>query len=182
MKITLVRHGKPTAAINPKLCAAGFAKWVRYYNLSKVDSSSFPPKQLIASLSADYIISSDLPRAIDSAYLCTHQEPDLTLKQIREMEIPRYKFPFLLKAYTWLIVNRILWMLGFNGRVESFKAAKIRAQDSAKILHQLAIQHQNIAVFGHGMMNRYISKELNKQGWSSTSKGKSYWSTIELEI
>lgn len=180
MQITLVRHGKPTGAVNPKLTASGFAKWVRHYKLSKVDISSLPPKPLIDSLKSHYIISSNLPRTIDSAYLCANKAPDLILTQITEMDIPRYKYPLILKAYTWLIMSRILWVLGFNRKVESFKAAKVRAKTSANTLYALAIQHENLAVFGHGMINRYIAKELKKQGWKSTSQGKGYWSTITL--
>lgn len=182
MKITLVRHGKPTAAVNPKLSATGFAKWVRDYKLSKIDVRSLPPNHLTNSLTSHYIVSSNLPRAIDSAYLCTNKTPDLILTKIKEMDIPRYKCPFVLKAYTWLIMSRILWVLGFNGKVESFKTAKIRARNSANTLRSLAIKHENIVVFGHGMINKYIAKELTKQGWISVSTGKGYWSTTTLTI
>lgn len=98
------------------------------------------------------------------------------------MDIPSHKFPFEFKAYTWLLINRILWLLGFSGKVESFKVAKIRAKSSAEKLHGLATLHGKIAVFGHGLMNKYMAKELSKLGWSSTSKGKKYWRAIKLKI
>lgn len=182
MEIILIRHGKPTGAINPKLSAAGFANWVKNYNFSKIDAGSFPPKELGSSLSSHFIVGSNLPRSIDSACVCVNKEPDLKLKQLREMDIPRHKLPFEFKAYTWLIVNRIFWLLGFSGKVESFKSAKTRAKISAEKLHELAMQHGKVAVFGHGMMNKYIAKELSKLGWNSTSKGKKYWSVIKLKI
>jgi UDP-N-acetylmuramoylalanine-D-glutamate ligase len=46
----------------------------------------------------------------------------------------------------------------------------------------LSKQNKKIAVFGHGMMNIYIAKELNKLGWNSTSRGTTYWSVIKLRI
>lgn len=182
MEIILIRHGKPTGAINPKLSEKGFKNWVSNYNLSKIEVGSFPPKELGGSLRSHFIVGSNLPRSIDSACLCVNKEPDLILKDLREMDIPSHKFPFKFKAYTWLIINRILWLLGFSGKVESFKAAKIRAKSSAGKLHELAKQHGKIAVFGHGLMNKYIAKELSKLGWSSTSKGKTYWSAIKLRM
>lgn len=181
MEILLIRHGKPTGAVNPKLSALGFVHWVRNYHKSHLCPSSSPPKDFHDSLSAHFIVSSDLIRSIDSAYLCVNRSPDLTSKELREMDIPRYKFPFRFKAYTWLIVSRIFWMLGCNGKIESFKVAKMRARNATKLLQGLAAQHQQVAFFGHGLLNRYIAKELIKCGWSSSSQGKGYWSTIKLK-
>ncbi|MFT6987918.1 MAG: broad specificity phosphatase PhoE [Psychromonas sp.] len=182
MEILLIRHGKPTGAINPRLSASGFAYWVRNYNRSKVDPRSLPPKDLSGSLGSHFIVASDLARSVDSVYMCLNREPDLKLKQLREMNIPCYKLPFVFKAYTWLIISRIFWLAGFSGKVESFKAAKIRARISAKQLQELAIKHEKVAFFGHGMLNKYIAKELNKLGWDSSPQGEKYWSTIKLKI
>ena len=127
------------------------------------------------------IVASDLARSVDSAKICVGKEPDLKLKQFREMDIPRYKFPFSFKAYTWLIISRIFWLAGFSGKVESFKNAKIRAKNSAKELQELANIHGKVAFFGHGMFNKYIAKELNSLGWRGASTGKKYWSVIKLK-
>jgi len=181
MEILLIRHGKPTGAINPKLSAVGFANWVREYNKSKVDSSSLPPEYLEHSITDHLIVASDLARSIDSVRICVGKEPDLKLKQFREMDIPRYKLPFSFKAYTWLIINRIFWFAGFSCKVESFKNAKIRAKNSAKELQELANIYGNVVFFGHGMLNIYLAKELNSLGWSKTSTGKKYWSVIQLK-
>lgn len=181
MEIILIRHGKPAAAINPKLSASGFASWVRNYNQSKLVADSLPPEWLEPSLAGHFIVSSDLPRAIDSVQRCLNREPDMQLKQLREMDIPRYKLPFVLKAYTWLGMSRIFWLLGFSGKVESFKDAKNRAKASAELLQTLASQHGSVAFFGHGLLNRYIAKELRNLGWNETSQGKKYWSIITLK-
>jgi len=131
MEILLVRHGKPTGAINPKLSASGFANWVRQYNRSKVDAKSLPPKALSDALEEHLVIASDLARSIDSVRLCLGSEPDIILKEFREMDIPRYRFPFSFRAYTWLFISRIFWLAGFNTKVESFKEAKLRAKIAA---------------------------------------------------
>ena len=181
MEILLVRHGKPTGAINPKLSAVGFANWVREYNKSKVDPNSLPPKHLKRALTEHFIVASDFARSIDSVKICVGKEPDLKLKQFREMDIPRYKLPFSFKAYTWLLINRIFWFAGFSGKVESFRNAQIRAKNSAKELQKLANIHGKVVFFGHGMLNKYIAKELNNLGWNGSSTGKKYWSVIKLK-
>jgi len=148
MEIILIRHGKPSAAINPKLSASGFANWVLDYDESDVSCESLPP--------------------------------DLIHRKFREMEIPSYKLPFRLKAYTWLVVNRIAWFAGVNGNVESFKAAKLRAKNAAAGLMELASEHNKVAVFGHGLVNKSMANVLKKEGWHCTFEGKGYWSTINL--
>jgi len=180
MEILLVRHGKPTGAINPKLSAVGFANWVRKYNRSNVEPNSLPPEYLKHSLAEHWVVASDLTRSVDSVRMCLGKEPDLKLKQLREMDIPRYKLPFSLKAYTWLLISRIFWFVGFSGKVESFKNAQIRAQNSANMLQALANEHGKVVFFGHGMLNKYIAKELNSLGWKGTATGKKYWSVIKL--
>ena len=181
MEILLVRHGKPTGAMNPKLSAVGFANWVREYNKSKIDPNSLPPKHLKYSLTEHLIVASDLARSIDSVRICVDKEPDLKLKEFREMDIPRYKLPFSFKAYTWLLISRVFWFSGFSGKVESFKNAKIRAKSSANKLQELANIHGKVVFFGHGMLNKYIAKELNSMGWNGTPVGKKYWSVIKLK-
>lgn len=180
MEILLIRHGKPTGAINPRLSASGFAYWVRNYNRSKIAPESLPPKDLRNSLDSYFIVASDLARSVDSVYMCLNRKPDLKSKQLREMDIPRYKLPFVFKAYTWLLISRIFWLAGFSGNVESFKTAKSRAKISAKQLHELAMKHQKVAFFGHGMFNKYIAKELNKLGWNGILQGKEYWGISKL--
>ena len=53
-------------------------------------------------------------------------------------------------------MSRVAWFVGFNGKVESFKMAKLRAKASAEILHELALTHDKVAFLGHGMLNKYI--------------------------
>jgi len=100
---------------------------------------------------------------------------------LREMDIPRYKFPFKLNAYTWLVLNRICWFAGLSAKVESFKTAKDRAKTAAHSLIELAEKHDNVAVFGHGMMNKYIAKELSNAGWNFSRQGNHYWGITILK-
>ncbi len=181
MEIILIRHGKPTSATNPRVDASGYAQWVRQYNASNVSINS-RPKAIIERYKSFYSLSSDLSRAIHSANIYSGKYPEEVDRLYREMEIPRYKLPFLLKAWHWLYLSRILWMIGYKGSFESFEQAKQRAELAALKLIEVAQEKSDVVLFGHGYMNRYIRKALMNKGWILTSKSNAYWGVTRLEI
>ncbi|MCP5077445.1 MAG: histidine phosphatase family protein [Psychromonas sp.] len=180
MEIILVRHGKPISASNKKLDAQGFALWIGEYDQSKIDASCYPPNELLNLCINSHIISSALPRAIHSAEMASKQIPSEKIDLLNEMQLPSFFLPFKMRISYWLFVNRVLWLLGFSANVESYQQAKIRACLMAKELVNLATVNKRLVVFGHGLMNRQISKELVKLGWQSNRQGGSYWSTNKL--
>lgn len=180
MKITLIRHGKPTSADNSVVNAVNFSKWVRRYNFSDVDKTS-RPEIISDDYKSYYIVSSDLLRAIHSATIYTEQAPKVTSRLYREMEIPRYKLPFKLKAMTWVYLNRVLWMLGLKGPFESYSEAKVRAELAAESLIQLTQNEGNVILFAHGFLNLHIRKVLIKKGWRLNSKSNGFWGVSNLE-
>ncbi len=175
MEIILIRHGKPEATTNPRVTASGFARWVRSYKNSGLLHESSPSDELILHIKNHYYISSDLKRAVESANLCTSKEPEKRLKVLREIEIPCFKFPFFLKAKTWLYLNRILWILGLKSSTESFKQGKERAFLASEQLEKLALEQTKIAVFSHGYLNIHIKRKLIQKGWSVTHQSNDYW-------
>lgn len=180
MHIVLVRHGRPTGAVNPVVGAGGFAQWVRRYNQSGVARSSVPPERLKTSFAGFLAVSSRLKRAQQSCRLCLGREPDLRLPILNEMEIPRYKLPLRLPAYVWLYLNRLLWLLGRKGQFESWNEAKSRARQAALQLHELAQEHQQIVVFGHVLTNARVARELLALGWRGQARVKGYWGELHL--
>jgi hypothetical protein len=77
---------------------------------------------------------------------------------------------------TWVVVLRILWLLGFSRNGESLLDARRRAKLAAERLVELAEKHQNVLLVGHGFINHFIAKELQKSGWLGPSKpGKGFW-------
>jgi len=180
MEIILIRHGKPTSAINSVLTAAEFTTWVRHYNFSDVSKSSRPNEKLPGNKDFAYVVSSDLKRAIHSTEIYTAKSPQETFRLFREMEIPRYKIPFRLKAWTWVYLNRALWMLGLKGSFESYKQAKHRAELAASKLVELANEKNEVVLFGHGYMNLHIRRSLVKQGWLLSCKSNDFWGVTRL--
>jgi broad specificity phosphatase PhoE len=183
MEIVLVRHGKPIAAVqgekSGRVSSGKYAAWVRAYNNSTLTPSSRPPKGRLACYSQHYSLSSNVKRAIESTEVFTGNKPQQQWEKLKEMDIPRYKLPFKLKPYTWLIISRVLWMLGLrkwsSSRIETFQEAKLRAKDVAHQLIYLAEEKNKLIVFAHGMTNRYVKKELIHNGWLLMSKSSSFW-------
>ena len=180
MEIILIRHGKPSSADNPIIDACEYTKWIRRYNSSYVSKSS-RPENINDKYRSFYVVSSDLKRAIHSANIYVEKSPKEIDKLYREMEIPRYKLPFQLKAWNWVYLSRLLWMLGCKGSFESFNQAKKRAEVAAVKLIEIAQNQEKVLLFGHGYMNRYIRKSLIQKGWVLNSKSNSYWGITSLE-
>ena len=175
MEIILVRHGRPLNAGNALLNAAGFANWVKNYNHSLVSEQSSPCKFSQAKYNDHYLVSSDLPRAVHSCSIFSGSQPHYQSKLFREMDIPRYKLPFTIRAWSWVYLNRALWMLGLKGRFESYVQARQRAQLAASELIAMAQQHGKVMVFSHGYLILHIRKHLCCYGLTQTQKSNSYW-------
>lgn len=180
MEIVLIRHGKPVAAVNRMMSALEYRKWVRQYHLSEVSNSSRPNHQHVQDYKSHFVVSSDLKRALHSAYIFTGKSPELIDKTLREMELPRYKLPLYLPSMVWLYSCRIFWLLRFKGHFETYKQSKVRSIRAALTLIRLAEKEEKIVVFGHGLINRFIRKALIKKGWKLTTKNSDYWGVTVL--
>ena len=181
MEIILIRHGKPTSADNPKVNACEYTRWVRRYNHSLVASDS-RPDCINDSYKSFYTVSSDLKRAVHSTTIYTGKSPQETDQVFREMDIPRYKLPFILTAWHWVYLSRVIWMFGGKGPFESFKQAKSRADLAADKLIAMTQQQGKVVLFGHGFMNRYIRKALINKGWQLHTKSNTYWGVTHLAL
>ncbi len=181
MEIVLIRHGKPKGAIYPRVTASGFADWVRKYDQSGIVEGDQPESNDMKKYQAYYMVSSDLKRAVESAHICFNKSPSQKYSLFRELEIPRYKLPFNLKASSWLVLNRLLWMLGFKGTSESHSSAKKRILIACEELIELAKRHDKVVLVSHGYLNFYIRRALSKKGWSLKERSQKYWGITRLE-
>jgi len=182
MKIALLRHGKPDIQTNKRLSASSFSQWVQHYNKSGIQPASYPDSDIVKYLKKyNAVICSSLPRSIDSAKALGADNIILFSAQFNEAGLPTIKGYFIkLKPALWSIIVRILWLFGYTKNSESYKENKQRAQHAAELLIQLAEQHQNILLVGHGFFNRLLSKELLAAGWHADKKpGLQYWSYNE---
>lgn len=180
MEIMLIRHGKPISATNEKCNARQFHQWVKRYKHAAIDENSQPNWSQLYGYENCHIISSALPRAKASTMIAFNCKPKATYRWLNEMDIPRYPLPFTLNAWTWVYLNRALWMLGAKGKFESYKEAKQRAQSATCELEALARKHKTLIAVGHGYMNLHIRRYLKKRGWTVAEKSNQYWGVSKL--
>lgn len=153
------------------LCFLPFGTWIKLYNNSNI-ISEFSSKNKIKQLfdKSDIIICSNLKRSSDSVKIF---EKPIYLKDaiFNEAQLPFTSWAFLkLNPKIWLVIFRVLWLFGYSQNSESFKESKLRAKNATCRLIDLAKEHKNIVLVGHGIMNTLIEKELKKQKWESTKK------------
>lgn len=180
MEIVLIRHGQPTLDKNMKLSSSGFRSWLTAYNNCPINPECKPPKSLKKYIEQHFVVSSNLPRAINSATLCLGKKPDLIESQLEELSIPQWSLPVVVNAYWWIVLNGLAWCLGFNGKEESLTQGRKRAKSAVSVLVEMAQKKQQVAVFGHVIMNYFIAFELLRNGWQAKCSGKKFWSTLVL--
>lgn len=175
MEIILLRHGKPKVDLSGYLSVCELKQLIKAYEKSSIQDS--PSKQLINHFKSYFIVCSDLNRSLESAKKLGFKKIHLSDDLFRETDIPFFNKNFIkLPVSIWVILLRILWLFGFSKNGESFSQSKIRSKDAAEKLIELAQKNKKILVVGHGLMNRLIGRQLEKEGWQGTKKkGKGYW-------
>ncbi|MED1599796.1 histidine phosphatase family protein [Alkalihalophilus marmarensis] len=181
MEISLIRHGKSQFNEKKRVTCAEFERWVDNYNASGVHRQAiYPPETLLKITSANVLITSDLKRSIDSAAILHPEGITITHSLFRETELPTLHAKHLsirLKPSTWAVFLRLLWFGGYSNACESVSEAKGRAEKATEQLITYAKESQSVAIVGHGFFNRFISKELQRQGWKGKKKsGTKHWS------
>ena len=171
-QITLIRHAKVDSDNSHKINASYLHKWVEEYDSASIDSESLPIKETIKLVqNADLVLTSTLRRAIDSARVLgvdVHEQNKL----FNEASVPEVNIPFLkLKPKSWLVILRVMLLLGLGKKDVSLKASKSQAEKAAKILLALSNTHEHIVLVGHGGMNWLIRQVLVKEGWVLEGKG-----------
>ena len=183
MKIILLRHGKVDLDDEQWATSTEFHQWVERYNETGITVKSSPPEATAGlALQTNCIASSHLARAIESAQrLNRNIKPQIDIL-FAEAPLPKYVSPLIkLRIRHWLIIYRLLWLLGFSKDCESKADTLIRADKAASLLMTLALKNGMVLLAGHGFFNRYLSKALKRQGWvCKNHNGNGYWSLVEL--
>ena len=182
-QVVLFRHGKVDIENNKKISAFDFKDWIKEYNNCDIvfDKTALKDKEIVGN--ADIIICSNLKRSIQSAKIF-NKEISISDDIFNEAEISYARWSMLkLSPNMWLIIFRILWFFGYSRNCESYKDTKQRAKKASLELVKLSKEHDKIILFGHGIFNRLILKEMISKGWKNTKKLESKnWGYGILEI
>jgi broad specificity phosphatase PhoE len=166
-QITLIRHAKVDIDNSQKIDASSLKTWVEAYDTAPLHAESLPTVETMKLVqNADAILTSTLRRAIDSADVLGIEIYERN-SLFNEAAIPEVNIPYLkLKPKSWLVILRLMLLLGLGKKDVSLKASKSQAKAAAQKLMALSKEYDNIALVGHGGMNWLIGKQLMKEGWT----------------
>lgn len=188
MKIVLMRHGRPLlhleAIKNERKSAAQTGAVIRDYEFSELDPKQQPPATSVdVANGCDAIFCSPILRAIGSVKMLGLANEARVEACFAESAHPymNWRWPKL-KFFTWCFLFRVAWFFGFAKNGEAISLSRQRAQISADMLGQAALQTPAVFLLGHGFINHLIAAKLKQQGWrKSATTGHGYWSYIVLE-
>ncbi|MCE9596625.1 MAG: histidine phosphatase family protein [Spirochaetia bacterium] len=123
------------------------------------------------ALEPAHYISSDLPRALETAILMTGKHPLETNELFREVPLPRFKGRIRLPAVLLAIISRLGWYFGWMDSVESRAQTKTRVSKSADLLENRALSNKRVTLFAHGFFLWLLLRELRRRGWTSEKEG-----------
>lgn len=168
MRITLMRHGKPRLPEAGWITPRDMEQWIRHYDEADVETDAIPTECFVAAASANVIATSTLKRSASSAEALGHRvlmrDPVFS-----EAALPHALWPAPgLPAQAWAVFFRLLWLCGYSRGAASRRMTRLRAKAAARKLVSAA--HDGpVLLVGHGLMNRYIGKELLASGWTAVS-------------
>jgi len=171
-QITLIRHAKVDIDNSQKIDARSLQKWVEEYDTAPIDTESLPTQETVVLVqNADILLTSTLRRASDSAKVLGVNVYEQN-RLFNESDIPKVNIPYLkLKPKSWLVILRLMLLLGLGKKDASLKASKAQAKKAAQKLLEFSAEHEHVVLVGHGGMNWLIRQVLVKRGWKLEGKG-----------
>lgn len=169
-QIIFIRHAKVDMDSSKPIYAKSLKEWEEAYNSAPI-LNLLPEPELVKSVhDADYVISSTHRRSIDSLRLLEVRIDEQNML-FNEAAIPALKGSLIkLKPTQWLVLFRLLSLLGAGRWARTLKETREDAKIAAQRLLELSQEYDKIVLMGHGVMNWLIRKELSKYRWKSDGK------------
>ena len=181
-RIITARHGRPDLSRDVSITAREYGVWWSRYDESGLHPDERPPARLIAlAQDAKTVLSSTLPRAIETAQQATAGAREVPADPMFvEAPLPPPPWPdfIRLRPGQWGVVSRILWSLGYApAGVEHVSDSWARVD---KIIARLEAHARDgdVLLCAHGYLNWMIDRRLRRAGWTRTLRdgGNHYWS------
>jgi hypothetical protein len=171
METVLARHGRPTLTHRAWISAADLFVWIQSWSMAKVITGEVPPITERRAAESGVILTSTLPRSIQSADVLGTSVRVVSEAVFYEADLPHPKWCFpRLPVAIWAVCFRMARFLGYSSNAESFALASARAQRCADRLLELARQHVSVFIVEHGIMTMLIAKQLFRRGWSGPTQ------------
>ena len=184
-RLVLVRHGRVDCASPRGLVdAAGVERWREAYDRCGLRTSDPPPKKLVRmAREAHHILSSDLPRALESAERIAPGRKITASPLLRETPLPIPALAWRLPFAAWALAVHLRWGRQIAAGSEASVAELERAGAAAAWLGDTVADGQTALVVTHGAFRRLLGQALATRGWRAAPGMRRYhpWSTWVFE-
>jgi broad specificity phosphatase PhoE len=157
MKVVLIRHFR-----------VGF-RWKFFYNSSEyeVDCGGYNSAEVIRSdlsmNSDDRLISSTMPRALETSRHIFNRDPDHADEVLCEVPIkPFTRTSIRLPKIVWDIIGRLQWRFNLSPQPETFSESKKRVR---RFVDSLLAENRNVVIVCHGWIIKLIISRLRARGF-----------------
>ncbi|MEL6568971.1 MAG: histidine phosphatase family protein [Pseudomonadota bacterium] len=178
--IIISRHGRPALnrKLGPRLTWREYIDWWARYETGSLAEGQIAPESLKKAVQdADLVLTSQRPRAQETAALAAPHADAEIHALFNEAPLPPPRLPgvrYLPK--TWNVLARSAWLTGHSLDGESVAEARARAGRAADHLHE-ASRKGKVYLAAHGWFNRMLRPELRARGWREVQNGgDAYWS------
>jgi broad specificity phosphatase PhoE len=155
------------------------------YDAAGIAADDAPPATLMAEVGPQgIVVSSDLPRAIESAERLAPGEPIPVSPLLREapLEIPT-RLPLRMPLAGWEALMHARWTLQIANGSDASPKDLTRAHAAADWLVRLSRDHSPVVALTHGVFRRLVADRLMTLGWRGDPGDRSYalWSAWSFE-
>jgi broad specificity phosphatase PhoE len=177
--LVLVRHGPSAYAHRGLLDRAGVHRWRADYDASGIRPNAHPPAALVTlAAGAMHIVSSDLPRALESAARLAPQRAITVSALIREAPLAVPPWPTRLPLTVWDSLMTARWCYQRLCGADTRGADWCRAEEAARWLVSLVRDGATAVVVTHGVFRQLVGRRLIELGWLPAQRqgGYRHWS------
>ena len=181
-RIITARHGRPNISRDVVISAREYGDWWARYDESGLHPDERPPARLVSvAQEAATVLSSTLPRAIETAAWVTDGKREVVKDQLFvEAPLPPPPLPFLrLRPGQWGVISRGFWTFGYApGGIENHREAWDRVEAVIDRLSTLT-ERGDVVLCAHGYLNWMIDQRMSKRSWRRVAHdgGNHYWSS-----
>jgi broad specificity phosphatase PhoE len=181
LQIILIRHGNPEINRNGWFSYKAARNYIIAYDTVGVKPIVKPPVVLETGEEVK-IFSSSLFRAFDTALKVFGDDVSITVDSaFIEFQREITPLPLILPIKGWTGISRFFWMIGLHSSdIPSLRSEKSRAVFDSELLENAAIDNTRVVLVAHGFLNKYIIRNLKKNGWDHSYNGGNDYLAVQV--
>lgn len=160
-----------------------FARFLKAYRTIGIMPNNERAARVAQQVPPDAIfLSSSLNRAMQTAKAVTGSADVKSDKRYSELSFPLMRFPGTAKCSSWWRLNLLRLFVGFTGGPKNenhINRIKMRVREAVAQLIAESAQ-KDVVLFGHGVMNYLLAKELVRAGWIGAPRFVKHWDVLVL--